>query len=86
MSHSTDSTTPPPAAIPPAVETIEAIDGIEQMESPLEGSRPFTRVYYRDGANDLIAAAKALPVRGNHFIAPVNGWPKRIYRRPEATR
>lgn len=67
----------------PDTETLPPVDGIEQLETPLEGSKPFTKLYYRDKASDLIAAVEALAVRENHFIAPATGWPKRIYRRAD---
>lgn len=62
-------------------ETLPPIDGIEQLAEPIEGARPFTKIYYRGMAAKLVAEVEALPVRENHFIAPAKGWPKRIYRR-----
>lgn len=64
-------------------EQLPPIDGIEQVETPPEGARPFTTIYYRDKAADLIAAVEGLAVRENHVIAPATGWPKRIYRRAD---
>jgi len=63
---------------------LEQIDGIEQLEKAPAGSQPFTRRYYIDNAEELIRDAKALPVREQHCIVPLKGWPKRIYRKPEA--
>lgn len=67
-------------------ETIPPIEGIEQLPEPPDGSKPFTRVYYRDSADALVKAASSLPVRENHFISPEVGWPKRIYRKPESSK
>jgi hypothetical protein len=62
---------------------LEQIDGIEQLEKAPPGSQPFTRRYYLDNAEDLVRDAKALPVREQHCIVPRDGWPKRIFRKPE---
>lgn len=67
---------------PPATETLPEIDGVEQLAEPTPGSKPFTKIYYRELSSALVADVSKLPVRENHFIAPVVGWPKRIYRKP----
>jgi hypothetical protein len=59
------------------------IDGIEQLETPPAGARPFTATYYRDEASALVEELKAIPAREKHCVAPRLGWPKRIYRKAE---
>ena len=63
-------------------QTLPPIDGIEQLAEPIDGSKRFTRWYYADNAADLVEDVTALPIRENHFIAPLLGWPKSIYRKP----
>lgn len=65
-------------------DQIQPIDGIEQLDAIPAGAQPFTKIYYRDMEEDLVATVKALPVREWHVIVPLNGWPKRIYRRADS--
>lgn len=70
----------PPAGDP---EILAPVDGIDQLDEPMEGAKPFTGIFYRDETALLIRTLRMLNRRENHFVSPVRGWPKRIFLKPK---